>query len=117
MFTYNLSETEYLAFNQTREGIELFSSAEGSPEKKKIAVFKAGKWIFESYEQRKLFWFLFNLYKVQFGKGFKAFLKSSKEKPSMYEFKCVRRRISIKITRLKRNWDNWFYGLYPTRNF
>lgn len=117
MFTYNLSETEYLTFNQTSEGIELFSSADGSPEKKKIAVYKTGKWCFESYEQKKLFWFLFSLYKKQFGKGFKAFLRSLKEKPNTYEFSCVRRRFSIKVTKWKKGWDNWFYGLYPKREW
>ena len=117
MFTYNLSDTEYLGFKTQKDYFELYSGHEGGGEPTKIATFRGGKWKWESFEQQKLFWHLYDLFAECFGKAIKAYNRSLKEKPALYEFQCVRRRFSIKVTKLKRNWDNWFYGLYPTRNF
>jgi len=115
MFTYNLSETEYLTFHTHRDCLEIYSGHDGATIKTKIATYRAGKWEFDDYKQQKLFWFLFGIYKSEFGKAFKMYIRTLKEKPQMYEFSCVRRRISIKVTKLKRNWENWFYGLHKMR--
>jgi hypothetical protein len=39
-----------------------------------------------------------------------------KEKPALYEFSCVRRRFSLKVTKLKHNWSNWFYDTFYVNN-
>ena len=110
-FTYNLSETEYLVFKTQRDYFELFSGHEAS-ELKKIASFKGGKWKFDSFEQKKLFWFLYSIFKADFGKALKQYIRSTNEKPKTYVIQCAKRRFDIKIQKMKRNWDNWFYGLY-----
>ena len=69
MFTYHLSETEYLVFKTYNNYFELFSGHEGGAELKKIANYKGGKWNFDSYDQQKLFWFLFTMFKADFGKA------------------------------------------------
>lgn len=113
MFTYNLSDTEYLVFKTQRDCFELFSAHEGGgADMKKIAIYKGGRWVFESYEQQKMFWFLFNMFKNQFGKALKSYSRATTEKPQTYVFTCAKRRFDIKIQKIKRGWDNWFYGLY-----
>jgi len=116
-FTYNLSETEYLVFKQQLNYFELFSGHEGGGELKKIANYRGGKWFWDSFEQKKLFWFLFSMFKADFGKALKQYIRSLSEKPKTYVIKCAKRRFDIKVQRMKRNWENWFYGLYPTRNY
>ena len=117
MFSYNLSDTEFIFFCTRRDCFEVFSGHEGSSERIKIATFKSGRWKFDDFQQQQVFWKLFSLYKNQIYKALKSYNRSLKEKPAMYEFQCVRRQFSIKITKLKRSWRDWFYGLYPTRNF
>ena len=114
-FVYNLSETEYLVFKQHNDGFELFSGHEGSPTWEKIATYRTGRWIWDGFNQHKLFWFLYNIYKKQFGKALKAYLRSLKERPATWELTCVRRKFNIKVTKLKRSWNDWFYGLYYNR--
>lgn len=115
MFVYNLSETEYLGFKTQNNYFELYSGHEGGGEPTKIAIFKGGKWVWESFEQKKLFWKLYQMFSENFGKAIAVYKRSLKEKPALYEFSCVRRKFSLRITRLKRGWEKWFYGLYPTR--
>ena len=112
MFTYNLSETEYLVFKPQIDHFELYSGHEAGGDLKKIATYKGGKWKFDSFDQEKLFWFLFDLFKADFGKALKQYIRSLNEKPSTYVITCAKRRFDIKVHKLKRNWDNWFYGLY-----
>ena len=116
MFTYSLSETEYLGFKTQKDHFELYSGHEGGGEPSKIATFRGGKWIWESFEQQKIFWRLYDLFTNDFGRAIKAYNRSLKEKPAMYEFQCVRRKFSLKITRIKRGWNNWFYDTFYTRN-
>ena len=111
-FVYNLSETEYLVFKQHNDGFELLSGHEGSPTWEKIATYKIGRWVWDGFNQHKLFWFLYNIYKKQFGKALKAYLRSLKEKPATWELNCVRRRFSMKVTKLKRTWNEWFYDTF-----
>ena len=113
MFIYNLSDTEYLLFHTRENNFEVFSGHEGTSESKKIAVYSGGKWVFEDFNQKQLFFILFTLYKNQFGKALKAYQRSLREKPALYEFTCIRRRVSIKVAKLKQGWSNWFVGLYP----
>ena len=112
-FIYNLSETEYLVFKPNHNYFEVYSGHEAS-ELKKIANYKGGKWIFENMHQRQFFFLLFDQYKVQFGKAVKAYNISLREKPHLYEFRCLRSRVSLKISRIKRSlWQsmyNTFYG-------
>lgn len=114
-FVYNLSETEYLVFKQQHNYFELFSGHEASGELKKIAIYRSGRWSFESYDQRKLFWFLYSIFKADFGKALKQYIRSLNEKPKTYVVKCAKRRVDIKIQKLKRNWDNWFYSFFYSR--
>ena len=73
---------------------------------------------FERYFQHhlsniiKLFWFLFNIYKKDFGKALKQYIRSQQEKPKTLIFTCAKRRVDIKITKLKRNVWDWFYGTF-----
>ena len=117
MFTYSLSETEYLVFKTQHEHFELYSGHEAGGELTKLATFRGGKWIWDSFEQYKMYWKLYSLFTEQFGKAVRAYNRSLKEKPKMYEFSCVRRKFSIRVTKLKRGWSNWFYGLHPTRSY
>jgi len=109
-FIYNLSETEYLVFKPQRDHFELFSGHESSTINSKLATYKSGRWIFDDYHQQKLFWFLFNIYKIDFGKALKQYIRSLEEKPKTYIITCAKRRIDIKITKMRRNWFNWFYN-------
>ncbi len=111
-FMYNLSETEYLVFKTQLSCIELFSGYEGSGELKKIANYKGGKWVFDSFDQKKLFWFLFSMFKVQFGKALKAYMRSLDEKPKIYVIQCAKRRFDIKIQRMKKNCWGWIYNTF-----
>ena len=115
-FTYNLSETEYLVFKTQVSHFELFSGHEGGGELKKIANYRGGKWIFDSFEQQKLFWFLFTMFKNDFGKALKQYIRSLNEKPKTYVIKCAKRRFDIKIQRMKRGWSNWFYSSFYQSN-
>lgn len=112
MFTYHLSETEYLVFKTYNNYFELFSGHEGGAELKKIANYKGGKWNFDSYDQQKLFWFLFTMFKADFGKAIRRFSKSLDERPKTYVFVCAKRRFDVKVQKMKRGWNNWFYNLY-----
>ena len=111
-FIYNLSETEYLVFKSQRDCFELFSGHEGSATNSKLATYRGGKWLFEDYNQKKLFWFLFNIYKKDFGKALKQYIRSLNEKPKTYVITCAKRKIDIKITKMKRNMWDWFYGTF-----
>lgn len=111
-FIYNLSETEYLVFKPQRDHFELFSGHESSATNTKLATYKTGRWHFEDYNQKKLFWFLFSIYKKDFGKALKQYVKSLEEKPKTYKIVCAKRRVDIKITKMKRNWMNWVYNTF-----
>lgn len=111
-FIYNLSETEYLVFKSQRDCFELFSGHEGSSVNSKLATYRGGKWMFDDYNQRKLFWFLFSIYKYQFGKALKQYIRSLQEKPRTYIVTCDKRRIDIKITKMRRNMWDWIYGTF-----
>jgi len=115
-FTYAISETENLIFSGLENKFELYSKAEGSS-RELIARFEAGKWSFENSQQKKLFLALFDSNRVKFFKAIKAFQRSLKELPKLYEFTCIRRRISIKITKFKRNFrgkmQDIFYPYQP----
>jgi len=113
-FSYSLSETESLIFRTEQSKCYIFSKHEGTQEKQ-IATYSGGKWLFDSYDQRKLFFFLFSIYKKEFGKALKSYIHSLKEKPKMYEFTCVRRRFNIKITKTKSKISNWFYRTFYWR--
>jgi hypothetical protein len=115
-FIYNLSQTEYLRFKTQPNSFELYSGHEGGAEPTKIASFKGGKWQWESFDQQKLFWSLYKLFTSEFGRAIKAYNRSLKEKPALYEFQCVRKKFSLKVTRIKRGWGNWFYDTFYTRN-
>jgi hypothetical protein len=104
-------------FKTFHDKFELYSGYEGGGEQTKIATFQSGKWSWSGFEQHKMFWSLYKSFTEEFGKAVKMYNRSLKEKPSLYEFSCVRRRFSIKVTKLKRGWENWFYGLYPQRTF
>jgi hypothetical protein len=47
---------------------------------------------------------------MDFGKALKQYTKSLEERPKTYIITCAKRRIDIKITKMKRNWFNWFYN-------
>lgn len=113
-FSYSIAETECLVFKTELDHFHLYSKHESTSESH-IATYKGGKWIFENMQQRQFFFLLFKQYKVQFGKAVKAYNRSLKEKPRLYEFRCLRSRFSLKVGRLKRGWTNWFFELYPTR--
>jgi hypothetical protein len=114
-FIYNLSETEYLVFKSHRDCFELYSGHEGSATNSKLAIYKGGRWFFEDYNQKKLFWFLYNIYKNDFGKALKQYIRSTNEKPKTYIITCAKRRIDIRITKMKRNIWDWFYGTFYGR--
>ena len=114
-FIYNLSDTEYLVFKTQWDCFELYSGHEGTSNNTKIATYKGGKWVFSDYNEKKLFWFLFSIYKNDFGKALKQYIRSLNEKPKTYIIECAARRFNIKITKLKRNISNKFYNIYPTK--
>ena len=113
IFSYALSETESLVFRTELEQFDVFSKHESTQERH-IATFKGGKWIFENMQQRQFFFLMFERYRKEFGKALKAYSRSLKEKPQLYEFRCLRSKVTLKISRLKRNmWNsvyNTFYG-------
>jgi hypothetical protein len=111
-YTYNLSDTEYIVFKTHNDHFELYSGHEGGGDLKKIANYKGGKWLFDSFDQKKLFWFLFTMFKNDFGKALKKYTKSLNEKPKTYVIKCAKRRFDIKVQKIKRGWSNWFYSFY-----
>ena len=111
-FIYNLSDTEYLVFKTQRDYFELYSGHEGTSNNTKIATYKGGKWKFSDYNEKKLFWFLFNIYKKDFGKALKQYTRSQNEKPKTFVVECAARRINIKVTKLKRNISNKFFNLF-----
>jgi hypothetical protein len=115
-FIYNLSQTEYLQFKTQKGYFELYSGYEAGGQPQKLADHRGGKWVFEDFNQRTLFFTLFNLYRNEFFKAFKSYQRSLREKPSLYEFSCVRRKFSIRVTKLKKGWANWFYNVfYPMK--
>jgi hypothetical protein len=115
-FNYNISQTEYLHFKTQPNCFELYSGHEAGGQPQKLASHKGGKWVFDDFNQKRLFFTLFDLYRNEFFKAFKSYQRSLMEKPALYEFKCVRRRFSIKVTKLKRGWSNWFVDMfYPSR--
>ena len=71
-----------------------------------------GKWRFEDYNQRKLFFFLFNIYKKDFGKALKQYVRSLEQRPKTYMITCAKRRVDIKVTKMKRNLADWFYETF-----
>lgn len=112
IFTYSLSDTENLIFLGTSNKFEIFSRAEGSNQDL-IARFNAGKWTFDNHQQRQLFLTLFNSNRQGFYKGVTSFLRSLKERPKLYEFTCIRRKINIRITKLRSNlWDRMYNLFY-----
>jgi len=112
-FSYPIAETECLVFRAELDCFHVYSKHECTQESH-IATYKGGKWIFENMHQRQFFFLLFDQYKVQFGKAVKAYNISLREKPHLYEFRCLRSRVSLKISRIKRSlWQsmyNTFYG-------
>jgi hypothetical protein len=112
LMSYNLSDTESLLFRTNRDCFEVFSLHEGAADKTKIATYKGGKWVFDDFNQQKFFWLLYDRYKVQFGKAFKAYNRSLQEKPQTYIITCAKRRFDIKVTKMKRNMWDWFYGTF-----
>jgi len=110
-FSYSLSETESLVFRTEQNQCYLYSKHEGTQEFQ-VAVYRGGRWLFNSYDQRTLFFYLYSLHKKEFGKAFKSYINSLKEKPKTYEFSCIRRRFNIKVTKLKRNWIEFFYDTF-----
>jgi hypothetical protein len=115
-FIHNLSQTEYLQFKTQKGYFELYSGYEAGGQPQKLADHRGGKWVFGDFNQRTLFFTLFNLYRNEFFKAFKSYQRSLREKPSLYEFSCVRRKFSIRVTKLKRGWSNWFYNVfYPMK--
>lgn len=114
-FTYNLSQTEYLVFKTRRGCFEVYSGHEAGGEAKKIATYKSGRWTWETFEEKRLFWNLYKLFPFTFSKAIKAYTRSLKERPALYEFSCIRRKFTVKVTKLKRGWDSWFYNIYKSR--
>ena len=109
---YNLSETEFLVFKTFNDHFEIYSGHEGTTEKTKIANFvNGGKWVFDDYNQRKLFFFLFSIYKNKFYHAIKFYNKTAIERPKTYVFTCAKRRFNIKITRLR---NKMFDSIYNT---
>ena len=110
-FSYPLSETESLVFRTELDCFHVYSKHESTQESH-IATYKDGKWQFENPQQQQFFFLMFNNYKEQFGRAVKAYNRSLKEKPHLYEFRCLRSKFSLKISRAKRSFSNWFYGFY-----
>ena len=108
---YSLSDTEFLVFKTFKDHLEIFSGHDGSADRTKIANFVNGKWVFDDYNQRKLFFFLFSIYKKKFYHAIKFYNHSLIERPKTYVFTCAKRRISIKITKLR---NKMFDSIYNT---
>lgn len=112
---YSLSETEYLVFKTYRNHFEVYSGHDGSTEKTKIGNFMNGKWVFDDFGQRKLFFYLFNTYKNKFYSAIKTYNRSLVERPKTYVFVCAKRRFDLKVTKIKRNWWNFMYNTFYGR--
>ena len=114
IFSYSISETECLVFRTELDCFHVYSKHESTQESH-IATYKGGKWIFENMQQRQFFFLMFERYRVQFGKAVKAYNRSLREKPHLYEFRCLRSKFSLKVSRVKRNMNNWFYDTFYGR--
>lgn len=75
-FRHNLSETEYLVFKKQQNYFELFSGHEGGDGIKKIANYSGGKWSFDTFDQQRLFWFLYTIFKPHFGVAVKTYFNT-----------------------------------------
>ena len=116
-FVYPIADTENLIFSGTESRFDLSSKAEGGNQEL-IARFNAGKWSFENDQQRKLFLALFDTNREKFFRAFKSFQHSLKEAPKLYEFTCLRRKISIRVTKLKKDISEKIQDIfYPYRTF
>ena len=113
-FSYPLSETESLVFRTELDCFHVYSKHESTQESH-IATYKGGKWEFENPQQRQFFFLMFNNYKEQFGRAVKAYNRSLKEKPHLYEFRCLRSKFSLRVSRVKRNVNNWLYSTFYGR--
>jgi hypothetical protein len=114
IFSYSISETECLVFRTELDCFHVYSKHESTQESH-IATYKGGKWIFENMQQRQFFFLMFERYRVQFSKAVKAYNRSLREKPHLYEFRCLRSKFSLKVSRVKRNMNNWFYDTFYGR--
>lgn len=110
-FTYSLTETENLIFTGSASNFQIYSKAESSS-KELIARFITGKWSFDNLQQRQLFMLLFDNNRIEFYKAYKAYMRSFKDKPKLYEFTCIRRKFSIRVTKLKQNIQKKIFGLH-----
>lgn len=110
-YTYSISETENLVFVGTESSFELYSKAESCTQEL-IARFSAGKWRYDNLQQRQLFLTLFNQNRMAFYRALKGFLRSMHEKPKMYEFKCVRRKFNIRVSKLRENTWQTMYNIF-----
>lgn len=124
--TYALSETETLVFKPYLGYFEVYSRHEGSTNLTKIATYVGGKWMFDDRTQRNFFFILFNNYKQQFGKALKYYnaYMTGKDRPKVYGFTCLKRRVDIQVIRLKRtcrsytsNIFNSFKAYIQSKNF
>jgi hypothetical protein len=107
IFTYHLSDTDALFFKTYITHFEVYSKHESSNEVK-IAELRNGKWIFEDYHQRKMFFYIYSAYKKQFGKAVRQYSRSLYIKPTLYVFTCFRRRVNIKVFKIKKNIKQFF---------
>lgn len=111
-YTYAITDTENLIFSGEASKFEIYSKPEGGTQEL-ITRYQAGRWSFDSHQQRQLFLALFHNNRSAFFRGFKAFQRSLKERPKLYEFTCIRRRFKIKITKIKDNlWDRMYNLFY-----
>lgn len=113
-FTYSITDTENLIFSGESHNFKIHSKPEGGSQEL-IAYYKGGKWGFDNHQQRKLFLCLFDNNRPGFFKAFKAFQRSFKERPKLYEFTCIRRRFHIKVTRLRAGLWESLYNTFYTR--
>jgi hypothetical protein len=102
IFSFYLSETDALFFKTFSTHFEVFSKHESSNEIK-IAEMRGGKWGFEDYHQRKLFFHIYSAYRKQFGKAIRQYSRSLNTKPKTYVFTCFKRKVAINIFKLKKN--------------
>lgn len=110
-FNYPVSETENLIFSGVENKFDLLSKAEGS-NLQLIARFEGGKWSFDNDQQRTLFLALFDTNRKGFFKAIKAFQRSLRDKPKLYEFTCIRRKVSIKVTKLKKSFQDRLQDIF-----
>jgi hypothetical protein len=100
-YYFHLNGTEMLVFKTNKEGFELFSKHEASQETK-IAEMKMGRWVFEDFYQRNLFFNLFENHKWMFGKAIKCYNKKIQIKSSKSIFNCFKRKTKIKFNKIKK---------------